>query len=95
MFDTYESCYGCPYRCSGSNPRCPERYHCLGCHGQCGGYQFRYDNRKHENELSRLSSPLVSGVEYQKRVNSKVVREYKKNQIKKLGEAIREGGTNV
>jgi len=82
VFNTYDSCFGCPFRCSGSNPHCPYSSTCLGCHGKCPGYQTRSETRQKENDLRRMSCPDVTDVEFNKRLDAKVARAYQKRKTK-------------
>lgn len=67
MFDTFKSCYGCPYRCSGRNEHCP--YECNGCHSKCFGYECRVAEDNKRNQERRDSLAWISEPERLRRLN--------------------------
>ena len=64
MFDTFKSCYGCPFRREG-------------CHGKCEGYQARSAEGQERNQERRDSLAWISDTERERRVN--VISSQKSN----------------
>lgn len=56
MFDTFKSCYGCPFRREG-------------CHGKCEGYQARSAANQERNQERRDSLAWISEQERLRRLN--------------------------
>lgn len=79
-FNTYESCYGCPYRCSGRNEHCP--YECNGCHGKCFGYECRVAENEKRNDERRASIRWLPEEERLKRLKNLEAERYNKRRKK-------------
>lgn len=64
MFDTFKSCYGCPYRREG-------------CHGKCFGYECRVLEGEKRNQERRDGLAWISEPERLRRLN--VISSQKSN----------------